>query len=82
MPPGVNWKSYLSPWPRVSSRFVWHRDLPYLEHSTPNLITAMICLDEMTEANGATVVIPGTHRVSHESVTQALQAASHHDDTA
>lgn len=56
---------------RVSSRFVWHRDLPYLEHSTPNLITAMICLDEMTAANGATVVMPGTHRVPHESVTDA-----------
>ena len=56
---------------KVSSRFVWHRDLPYLQHSTPNLITAMICLDEMTEANGATVVIPGTHRVPHESVTEA-----------
>src|SRR5205823_6064228 len=31
--------------PRVSSRFCWHRDLPYLAHSTPNLITAMLCLD-------------------------------------
>ena len=28
--------------PRVSSRFCWHRDLPYLQHSTPNLITAML----------------------------------------
>jgi len=54
--------------PHVSSAFVWHRDLPYLEHSTPNLITAMLCLDPMTEANGATVVYPGTHRVPHESV--------------
>lgn len=56
---------------KVSSRFIWHRDLPYLEHSTPNLITSMICLDEMTEANGATVVIPGSHRVPMESVTPA-----------
>jgi len=54
--------------PHVSSAFVWHRDLPYLEHSTPNLITAMLCLDDMTESNGATVVLPGTHRVPHESV--------------
>lgn len=54
--------------PRVGSKFIWHRDLPYLQHSTPNLITAMLCLDEMTEANGATVVLPGTHRVPHESV--------------
>ena len=52
--------------PRVSSRFLWHRDLPYLEHSTPNLITAMLCLDAMTEQNGATVVLPGTHRIPHE----------------
>lgn len=54
--------------PRVSSKFVWHRDLPYLKHSSPNLITAMLCLDEMTEANGATVVMPGTHRIPHEEV--------------
>jgi len=53
---------------QVSSAFVWHRDLPYLEHSTPNLITAMLCLDDMTEANGATVVLPGTHRIPHEQV--------------
>jgi ectoine hydroxylase-related dioxygenase (phytanoyl-CoA dioxygenase family) len=56
---------------KVSSRFLWHRDLPYLQHTTPNLITAMLCLDDMTEANGATVVMPGTHRVPHESVTDA-----------
>lgn len=54
--------------PKVSSVFRWHRDLPYLEHSTPNLITAMLCLDPMTEENGATVVLPGSHRVPHESV--------------
>lgn len=53
---------------RVSSRFCWHRDLPYLQHSGPNLITAMLCLDDMTEENGATVVLPGTHRVPHDAV--------------
>lgn len=55
--------------PRVSSVFRWHRDLPYLQHSTPNLITAMLCLDPMTADNGATVVLPGSHRVPHEQVT-------------
>ena len=54
--------------PRVSSVFRWHRDLPYLQHSTPNLITAMLCLDPMTESNGATVVLPGSHRIRHEDV--------------
>jgi hypothetical protein len=57
--------------PRVSSKFIWHRDLPYLEHSSPNLITAMLCLDDMTEQNGATVVLPGTHRIAHGDVTQS-----------
>lgn len=54
--------------PRVSSRFRWHRDLPYLQHSTSNLITAMICVDPMTKANGATVVLPGTHRIPDSEV--------------
>ena len=55
--------------PKVSSAFRWHRDLPYLEHSTPNLITAMLCLDPMTRENGATVVLPGSHRIPHDQVT-------------
>jgi len=54
--------------PKISSQFRWHRDLPYLEHSTHNLITAMICVDPMTETNGATVVLPGSHRVGCETV--------------
>ena len=54
--------------PRISSGFLWHRDLPYLKHSTSNLITALLCLDDMSAANGATVVLPGTHRIGHEDV--------------
>ena len=48
--------------------FQWHRDLPYLQHTTPNLITCMICLDAMTPENGATVVCPGSHRIAHADV--------------
>lgn len=54
--------------PRVSSTFQWHRDLPYLKHSGSNLITAMLCLDPMTEENGATVVMPNSHRIPDEHV--------------
>ena len=57
--------------PKVSSAFRWHRDLPYLFHTSPNLITAMLCLDPMTEENGATVVMPGTHRIADDEVTRA-----------
>ena len=49
--------------------FQWHRDLPYLQHTSPDLITCMICLDAMTPENGATVVCPGTHRIAHADVT-------------
>ena len=55
--------------PRVSSIFRWHRDLPYLMHTTSNLVTAMVCLDDMTAQNGATVILPGSHRIPDASVT-------------
>jgi len=54
--------------PGNAAPFQWHRDLPYLQHTSPNLITCMLCLDDMTEENGATVVCPGTHRISHDAV--------------
>lgn len=54
--------------PGSKAPFQWHRDLPYLQHTSPNLITCMLCLDPMTEENGATVVCPGTHRIPHEEV--------------
>jgi ectoine hydroxylase-related dioxygenase (phytanoyl-CoA dioxygenase family) len=54
--------------PGNQAPFQWHRDLPYLQHTSPNLITCMLCLDDMTEENGATVVCPGSHRIPHEAV--------------
>jgi ectoine hydroxylase-related dioxygenase (phytanoyl-CoA dioxygenase family) len=47
--------------PAGEAPFQWHRDLPYLEHTTPNLVTCMLCVDDMTEENGATVICPGSH---------------------
>jgi phytanoyl-CoA hydroxylase len=54
--------------PGGPAHFQWHRDLPYLQHTTPNLITCMLCMDDMTEENGATVVCPGTHKLPHDAV--------------
>lgn len=50
--------------PGNKAPFAWHRDLPYLQHTSPDLITCMLCLDDMTVENGATVVCPGTHRIA------------------
>lgn len=53
--------------PGGKAAFQWHRDLPYLEHTSPNLITCMLCIDPMTSENGGTVVCPGSHRITHEA---------------
>lgn len=42
----------------------WHRDLPY-QHwtsSKPIAINALLCVDDFTCENGATFVLPATHR--------------------
>ncbi|MFB9265927.1 phytanoyl-CoA dioxygenase family protein [Bradyrhizobium erythrophlei] len=42
----------------------WHRDLPYQHFvsSRPLAINALFCLDEFTIENGATMVLPASHR--------------------
>lgn len=42
----------------------WHRDLPYQHFvsSTPLAINALFCLDEFTIENGATYVLPASHK--------------------
>lgn len=58
----------ISKMPHNTTPFQWHRDLPYLQHTSPNLITCMLCVDDMTAENGATVVCPGSHHIRHEDV--------------
>lgn len=42
----------------------WHRDLPYQHFisSTPLAINALFCLDDFTQENGATFVLPASHK--------------------
>ncbi|MEU0386208.1 phytanoyl-CoA dioxygenase family protein [Streptomyces chartreusis] len=39
----------------------WHRDLDTDQHTRPELVTALIYLDDMDAASGATLVWPGSH---------------------
>jgi ectoine hydroxylase-related dioxygenase (phytanoyl-CoA dioxygenase family) len=50
----------------------WHRDLPYQHFvsSTPLAINALYCIDDFTIYNGATAVLPATHK------TEAFPSAS------
>jgi ectoine hydroxylase-related dioxygenase (phytanoyl-CoA dioxygenase family) len=56
----------------------YHRDLPYQHFvsSRPLAINALFCLDEFTIDNGATFVVPGSHKQEafpSDAVVQALQ---------
>ena len=44
----------------------WHRDLPYQHFlsSSPLAINALFCLDDFTVENGATFVLPASHKMS------------------
>ena len=54
----------------------YHRDLPYQHFITsrPLAINALFCLDDFTLENGATYVVPGSHKQeafpSYESVSE------------
>ncbi len=43
---------------------VWHRDLPYQHYvsNTPLAINALFCVDNFTQDNGSTFVLPASHR--------------------
>jgi ectoine hydroxylase-related dioxygenase (phytanoyl-CoA dioxygenase family) len=56
----------------------YHRDLPYQHFvsSRPLAINALFCLDAFTRDNGATFVVPGSHKQEafpSDAVVQALQ---------
>jgi ectoine hydroxylase-related dioxygenase (phytanoyl-CoA dioxygenase family) len=44
----------------------FHRDCANEDFTSANTITVILCLDEMTAENGATVFVPKSHKVSDE----------------
>jgi ectoine hydroxylase-related dioxygenase (phytanoyl-CoA dioxygenase family) len=50
---------------RAHHQTACHRDLPYQHFvsSRPLAISALFCVDPFTQENGATIVLPGTHRI-------------------
>jgi len=53
----------------------YHRDLPYqhFTSSRPLAISALYCADAFTEENGATWIIPGSHKFEPFPSTEAVQ---------
>lgn len=55
--------------PKVGSAVEWHQDFSYYPHTNTDLVTALIFLDDASQANGCLRVVPGSHRcglLSHE----------------
>jgi ectoine hydroxylase-related dioxygenase (phytanoyl-CoA dioxygenase family) len=48
----------------------FHRDTPFADFTSADTITALLCLDDMTGANGATSFIRASHKVSDEEAAR------------
>jgi ectoine hydroxylase-related dioxygenase (phytanoyl-CoA dioxygenase family) len=55
----------IAPPERPHHQMAWHRDLPYqhFTSSRPLAVAALFCLDAFTPTNGATLIVPGSHRM-------------------
>lgn len=54
--------------PKTENRqSIWHRDLLYHDYvsSRPLAVSAMLCVDDFTKTNGATMMVPHSHKVDH-----------------
>lgn len=56
----------------------WHRDLPYqhVVFSRPMAINALFCMDDFTFENGATIVLPATHKQEEFPSSRFVQTAA------
>ncbi|HSG88489.1 MAG TPA: phytanoyl-CoA dioxygenase family protein [Pseudomonadales bacterium] len=50
--------------PGYSSATLWHQDIRYWSFDRPELVSTWLALGEEKAANGALMVIPGSHRLS------------------
>jgi len=48
--------------PGSATEVKWHQDFPFTPHSNSDLVTALLCVDDVTDANGPLEVAPGSHR--------------------
>ena len=63
-PPGVTY-----------NQGAWHRDLPYQHYvsNTPLAVNALFCIDDFTQENGSTFVLPATHKSVNYPSTAYIQ---------
>ena len=62
------------------SQRAYHRDLPYQHFvsSRPLAVSALFCVDAFTKSSGATIVLPGSHKIEQfpsDAVVSELESA-------
>ena len=58
----------------------YHQDFAFTPHSNDDVVTALLMLDTVTEANGCLMVVPGSHQGPMYSLFQAGQFTGRVDD--
>lgn len=48
--------------PGSATEVKWHQDFPFTPHSNSDIVTALLCVDDVTDENGPLEVAPGSHR--------------------
>lgn len=54
--------------PGADTEVGWHQDFSFTPHTNDDLVTALLFLDDVTEENGALMVVPGSHREGQKSL--------------
>jgi len=52
--------------PRTTTKVEWHQDFPFTPHSNDDLVTALLMVDPVSDANGPLEVLPGSHKAPLE----------------
>ncbi len=47
--------------PGAATEEKWHQDFPFTPHTNSDIVTALLMVDEVTDANGPLEVAPGSH---------------------
>jgi hypothetical protein len=76
--PSYHWHSKLSmKAPHTAGRWDWHQDYPYWYDEgclRPDMVTCMIAVDRVTQANGCVTLVQGSHlfgRINHTRIGEA-----------
>jgi ectoine hydroxylase-related dioxygenase (phytanoyl-CoA dioxygenase family) len=48
--------------PGSATEVRWHQDFPFTPHTNTDLVTALLCVDDVTDENGPLEVAPGSHK--------------------